>query len=71
MVRDLMRVRYKNDAIDKGICFFLWQTTFKIITGIKTDNIMPGHIIYSENTDKFHTISGIFILITCYPYKYN
>lgn len=28
MVKDVMKVPYKNNAIDKDIWMFLWHTTF-------------------------------------------
>lgn len=68
MVKALMKVHPKNDVTDRGIWLFLWQITFKIITGIMTDNIIPEHIM---DSNKFHSMSEIFILITLYPYKQN
>lgn len=48
MIKDLMRVYYKNNAIDEKIGCFCDITQFKKITGIMTNNIsehqrLQGH----------------------------
>lgn len=68
MAKNLMRVCYKNNAIDKDMWLFWWHKTFKIIMGIMTTNIMLGHIDnegFNSYTFWSTYIHGI------YPYKYN
>ena len=52
VVKDLMRVHYKNNTVDEkfGFCDI---THFKIITGIMIHNIVSGYIKDFRGIDKF------------------